>query len=295
MAMRVTFNTTFTNGLADINATAARLAEWQRQVSSQKRVQKPSDDPSAAANVVGEQTEMAALDQFKETTDSVDSRLRVVDTLLSDIISSLTSAQTTAAAGRTTVTTAQQRQALAQQIRGIRDNVLQDFNGQYRGTFLFSGTATLTAPFSKNNAGVVQPYAGTSDVQQLDIDRNRSVEVTVDGGAVAGNLFQAFDTIATAIETGNMTQIDAGMTDLNAAFDRLTTAQSRVGLALGDLDAHRLRLNTARNAADSRRSSLEDANLAESISRMQQADTAYRAALSAFSQTGRLSLMDYIR
>jgi flagellar hook-associated protein 3 FlgL len=291
----VTFNTTFRNGLADISTAAERLAEWQRQVSSQKRIHAPSVDPSAASTVVTDRTEMAALDQFRQTTDSVESRMAVVDTYLSDIVSNLTAAQTTAAAARSTVTTPEQRQALALQLRGIRDNILQDVNGQYRGVFLFSGTAVLTSPFTKDGSGVVQAYAGNSSLQRLDIDRNRSVEVTVDGGAVVGDLFQVFETLATAIEGGDMPQIDAGLDGLSAAFSRVTTAQSRVGIVLADLDEHRMRLDSARRASDARRSSLEDANLAEAITGMQQADTAYRAALGTLSTTGRLSLMDYLR
>jgi flagellar hook-associated protein 3 FlgL len=293
--MRVTFNSTFRNGLIDVNAAAERYAEWQRQVSSQKRVQSPSDDPSAAAAIVGERAQMARLDQFRQTTDSVDSRLRVVDTLLSDIITSLTAAQTTAAAGRSTILTDQQRHALAQQIRGIRDNILLDFTGQYRGAYIFSGTATLTPPFSKDASGTVQPYAGTSAVQVLDIERSRAVEVTIDGGLVAGDLFPALESLATAIETENLPQVDAGIASLNAAFNRVTSAQTRVGITLGDLEGHRSRLDAARRSADSRRSSLEDANLAEAISRMQQAETAYKAALGALGTNTRVSLMDYLR
>jgi flagellar hook-associated protein 3 FlgL len=141
----------------------------------------------------------------------------------------------------------------------------------------------------------VQAYAGTNQVQEQDIDRTRAVEVTLDGGAVAGDLFQVLDTLTQAIETGDMTQIDAGLAGLDAAFSRVTTAQSRVGVTLGDLDRHRGRLDSALRAADARRSSLEDANLVEAISRMQQADTAYRAALSALGNNGRVSLMDYLR
>jgi flagellar hook-associated protein 3 FlgL len=293
--MRVTFNTTFRGGLADVATAAERLAEFQRQVSSHKRVHTPSADPSAASIIVTDRTEMAALDQFRQTTDSVESRLAVVDTYLSDIVSNLTAAQTTAAAARTTVTTPQQRQALAQQLRGIRDNILQDVNGQYRGVFLFSGTAVLTPPFAKDALGTVQAYAGNSSLQRLDIDRNRTVDATVDGGAVIGDLFQVFESLATAIEDGDMPQIDAGLDGLSAAFSRVTTAQSRVGIVLADLDEHRMRLDAAHRASDARRSSLEDANLAEAITRMQQADTAYRAALGALSTTGRLSLMDYLR
>jgi flagellar hook-associated protein 3 FlgL len=219
----------------------------------------------------------------------------VVDTYLSDIISNLTAAQTTAAAARSTVVKPEQRLALAQQLRGIRDNILQDFNGQYRGAFLFAGTATLTSPFVKDGAGVVQPYQGNSSAQMLDVDRNRAVAVTVDGGTVAGDLFDVLENLAAAIEAGDSAQMDAGLDGLSAAFTRVTTAQSRVGVTLGDLDDHRLRLDAARRASDARRSSLEDANLVEAISRMQQAETAYRAALGALATNGRLSLMDYLR
>lgn len=292
--MRVTFNTTYRDGLEGIQTAAARLAEWQRQVSSQRRVQFASDDPAAAAAVVGERAEMASLDQFEETTDSVDARLHVVDSLLSDILSNLTAAQTTAAAGRSTILTADQRSALALQMRGLRDNILMDVNGQYRGTFVFSGTAVLTPPFAKDAAGIVQAYAGTQQAQGLDIDRTRSVETTLDGGAIVADLFPAMDALAAAIENGDMAQVDAGLSDLQAAFDRVTAAQSRVGVTLGDLDAHRMRLDAMRRASDQRRSSLEDANLAEAISRMQQAETAYRAALGALGTSGRLSLMDYL-
>lgn len=292
--MRVTFNTTYRDGLEGIESAAARLAEWQRQVSSQRRVQYASDDPAAASAIVGERAEMASLDQFKETTDSVDARLHVVDSLLSDMLSNLTAAQTTAAAGRSTILTPDQREALALQLRGLRDNILMDVNGQYRGTFVFSGTASLTAPFAKDASGAVQAYAGNTRTQGLDLDRTRSVEVTLDGGAIMADLFPVMDALATAIEAGDMDQIDAGLDGLEAAFERVTTAQSRVGVALGDLDAHRIRLDTMRRASDQRRSSLEDANLAEAISRMQQAETAYRAALGALGTSGRLSLMDYL-
>jgi flagellar hook-associated protein 3 FlgL len=193
------------------------------------------------------------------------------------------------------VLTAEQRSALALQLRGVRDNLLQDFNGQYRGTYLFSGTAVLTAPFAKDAGGQVQAYAGNASVQELDIDRSRSVEVTVDGGQVAGDLFTALESLAVAVESGDMAGVDAGLQALNDAFARATTAQSRVGATLGDLEHHRGRLGAARRAADGRRSSLEDANLAEAISQMQLAETAYRAALGALGTTGQLSLMDYLR
>ena len=75
----------------------------------------------------------------------------------------------------------------------------------------------------------------------------------------------------------------------------MTAAQSRVGGFLATIEDHRTQLSDSKRASDSRRSSLEDANLAEAITKMQQADAAHRAAVGAVGATSRLSLMDYLR
>ena len=93
-----------------------------------------------------------------------------------------------------------------------------------------------------------------------------------------------------------MAGIDSGLAALGQAFERVTDAQTAVGLDLSRL--HR-GSHPARPHAARRRSApvavAEDANLAESISGMTQADAAHRAALGALANAGRLSLMDYLK
>jgi flagellin-like hook-associated protein FlgL len=47
-------------------------------------------------------------------------------------------------------------------------------------------------------------------------------------------------------------------------------------------------------ASQTRLSAVEDANMADAISGMQTADTAYKAALAAVGTAGKTSLMDYL-
>jgi flagellin-like hook-associated protein FlgL len=54
-------------------------------------------------------------------------------------------------------------------------------------------------------------------------------------------------------------------------------------------------MSALRQAAESQRAKLEDANLAEAIARMSQADTSYRGALGAVSIAERQTLLDYLR
>lgn len=293
--MRVTFNQMFRNGVADILNAAEELARRQREVSSLKKVQVPSDDPSASGAIVGERAEVRLVDQYVRATDSVDSRLSVVDSVLTDIIKNIETTLVRASAGRSSFLNQTQRDALALDIEGLRDAILTDVNQQFRGTYLFSGTQATTPPFSKDAAGVVQAYAGNADTTEIDVDGRRAVEVTLDGGAVVASLFDDITALANAVRAGDTAAVETGMQAMQAAFDRAVNAQSRVGNGLATLEDHRGRLSDIRRASEARRASLEEANLAESITKMQQADTAHRAALGAVSSTARLSLLDFLR
>jgi flagellar hook-associated protein 3 FlgL len=296
--MRVTFSSTFRNGMIDVNAAAARLADATRRMGSGKLLNAASDNPGAMSQTISQHTEMGVLDQYVKQNDSVESRLSVADSALTDIIKNITAAQGRGAGGRSTVLTPTQRQALAQEIRGSRDAILRGINTGYNGIYLFAGARTTQPPYG--GGPPISPYQGDARTTSVDVTRGRAVQVTWDGqsimqGGAANDLFTTLSNLADAVETGDMTGIDSSMADLNLAFDRVTTAQSSIGVELSSLTDDRSRTSDLRRAADKRRSVLEDANLAESISGAEQADQAHRAALQALSTAGRLSLMDYLK
>jgi flagellin-like hook-associated protein FlgL len=64
---------------------------------------------------------------------------------------------------------------------------------------------------------------------------------------------------------------------------------------LRTIEEDRSRLSEAARSAKAQISTLEDANMAEAISGMTEAETAYRAALGATAKLHNLSLMDYLK
>jgi flagellar hook-associated protein 3 FlgL len=275
---RVTNNTIFRNSLTDIQATAEAFARAQQQVSSGRRIQQASDDPSAAATGLRERAEIRATDRYRDANDSVDSRLRVADSVLSDIISSITTAQSKAAQGRTTILTPQQREAVALEIEGTKEAIFTAINTSYRGIYLFAGADTSAAPYTKAGS-VVSAYQGDATVVKVDVSRTSSAAVTVDGGSLLqggpGDVFQTLDALAAAVRAGN-------------------TSQGRVGATLSALPAEKLRLDELRRASDTRRSQAEEISLAEAISEMTRAQQAQQAAIAAAGQNQKRSLMDYL-
>jgi flagellar hook-associated protein 3 FlgL len=298
--MRVTFAAQNRNSTAGLEESASRLLEFQRQVSTGKRIEKPSDDPGATTGAIAEHAESAAIDQYARATDSVASRLSVIDTVLSDLITQLTAAQVSAASARGSSKTQSQRDAAATDLASIRDTIFSDLTTMFNGTYLFSGTASTTVPFTRVGNGPVSAYAGAATEMVVDIDQQRAVKVAFNGqlitqGADAQDIFAELDSLITAMRAGNTAGIDAGMQALTRMFTRVTTAQGRVGADQRTIDDQKLRLDQLKRASAARLSALEDANLAEAITGMAQADAAYRAALGAVNSVARLSLMDYLK
>ena len=298
--MRVTFNAQNRNSTAGLEDAASRLLEFQRQVSTGKRIEKPSDDPSATLGSIGEHTEMAAIDQYARATDTIASRLSVVDTVLSDLIVQIERAQVASASARGSSKTPVQREAAAVDLEGIRDTIFSDMNTAFNGTFVFSGSASTVAPYTQAGSGPVSAYAGSTSEMVVDIDQQRAVKIAFNGqivtqGTDPQDIFVEFDTLIAAVRAGDTAGIDAGMQALQRMFDRVSTAQGRVGADLRTIDEQKLRLSELRRSSVRRLSSLEDTNMAEAISGMAQADAAYRAALGAVNSVTRMSLMDYLR
>ena len=298
--MRLTFSAMHRNAQDGIESASTRLMEFQRQVSTGKRIEKPSDDPSATLGSIGEHNETAALDQYARATDTVGSRLSVVDTVLSDLITQVERAQVASASARGSSKTQGQRDAAATELEGIRDTIFSDMNTAFNGSYLFSGSNSTVAPYSRTPGGPVSAYAGSANEMVVDVDQQRAVKMTFNGqgvtqGGDAQDIFVEFDNLIAAVRAGDDAGIGAGMDALKRMFDRVSTAQGRVGADLRTIDEQKVRLGELKRSSEKRISALEDTNMAEAISGMAQADAAYRAALGAASTVTRQSLMDFLR
>jgi len=299
MSVRVTFSSQFRDGAAGIQTASERVIEAQRQVTTGRRISRPSDDPSGAAMAAIERTRIAAADQYSRASDSVNSRLSVIDSALSDIIERLSAAQTTALKGMGSIRSANEREAAAQTLEGIRTTLMDDFNTSFHGSFVFAGAQSTTRPYALSGAAV-GAYAGSATEVQVDIGEEESVTVGFNGtdiakGTAPKHVFDVIDDLVAAIRAGDDTAAQANVAELGNAFTRATTAQTRVGVGMKQIEGQQTRLQDAKLAAGERLSRLEDADMAAAITEMTKADAAYRAALGAIGSATKVSLMDYLK
>lgn len=295
--MRILFDA-LRDGLSSINTASRQLAEAQEQVASGRRILGAGDDPLGTQQAIGEHATMGALDAYTRTTSSASSRLAAIDNVLAALGNKLTAANVAATSARGSNADTSVRSAASAEIRSLRDGILADINTKFQGTSLFAGSATNQQAYAQN-AGA-WTYQGNTSTVQVEVERGRRVSITFDGQAIlqgsdAANVLSSLDALATAIDAGDSAAIGAGIAAIERAFARTQRAVGSLGADERTIDEAGVRLSSLKVAANNRRAALEDVNLAEAVTRMTQAETSYRAALTAVSTAERQSLLDYLR
>lgn len=294
--MRVTFNA-LNNGLDAINTAADQLIEAQWQVSTGKRLRQLSTDPAASQRAVVERAALANVDSYQRAGSAAATRLATLDQTLSDLVDQITRAQVAASSGHPDTANPTTRAAAATTLQGIRDAMAANINTQTQGVYLFGGSISDRPPYVAGGTGWA--YQGDAAPVLTEVDDGRRVAMTLDGqsilqGSDSADLLTTVDALATAVQNGDAPAINAGIDALQRAFQRVSRALSLVGTDQVSVEDSGKHLQSLHLAGEKRVSELEDANLAEAITRMSRAQTAYNAALGAVGTAGRNSLLNYL-
>jgi flagellar hook-associated protein 3 FlgL len=295
--MRMTFSQ-IQGSLDAINVAAAQFARAQQQVGTGKRLQRPSDDPLAAGRAIQHSTQLANIDSYARSADAASTRLSVLDSALSNMGDILTDALATATSGAGSQASQTARDTAGTKLTALRDDLAKALNATSSGVYVFSGSKTQTPPYANTTGSWV--YSGDTAAVTVDTGKARAVAVTVDGqkvakGSDAQDVFTVLDSLAADVQSGNTAGVTTGIAALNRAFGRVVKAQSVVGTDEASVVDGQTQLTKLRLSATQQLSNDQEINMADAISQMSRAQTAYQAALGAVSAASKQSLLDYLR
>lgn len=302
---RVTHRTIQEQSLANLQSNLASMATLNEQLSTGKRINRPSDDPTGTVDALRLRTLQRDNEQYGKNANDGLAWLNATDTALSSTQSQLRVASTRALqalnSGTQNSTT---RAALAAEVDGVLSAVKGLANSTYSGRSLFAGTGVGDAVTATGAAGA-QTFAwattGTGTVTR-QIGPNDSVRVDTDGKAVFGDdtsgnpsVFTVLQNISNAIKAGDDTALSTALTQLQSRQAVVTTAQTNVG-------ARTTRVTDAQSAVEDRDvaltkqlSDVQDVDFPKAVIALQSQQTAYNAALQVTAKTLQTSLMDFIR
>jgi flagellar hook-associated protein 3 FlgL len=281
--------------LDELNRIRSDIDKHANEIATGKRVRVPSDDPIAAARATRTQTRLDAIEEYRFATETASGELLVVDDILNSLELLMDTAASAAAAGRSGTTSPEAFDVLANEVDGLREEVLRLSNSQYEGRFLFAGRQTLAPAFAQT-AGVVS-YQGDVVAPTARVGAQSVVETTIPGSDLfvgALDVFQVLGDLRDGLAAGDTAAVATEAANLEQIATRITSYRARVGHTLEELDRHSLRLS-GQNIEEQRALSRDiDADLVESISRLNLQNTALQATLGTGARLMSISLLDLL-
>ena len=285
--------------LASIEQAQQNQQTAIQQMSTGRSVNNLSDNPAAAAGLVGNNALSSENDQFLTNVSDVQGKLQTADSALSNATQLLTTAITVGAQGANGTLSDSDRQALAQQVQGLQQQMLGLANTAYEGVYVFGGTNVSAPPFAQDtSASSGVQYNGNSDATSVQIAEGTSVQTNVAGNQLflnsGGNVFSALNDLANALTSGN--GIAAANTEVQQAFSQLTTQRITYGNGLSQLQSSQNFLNQEQVNLSTQQNQLVGANLTAVVANESQAQVDLQAALSATGQVLNLpNLLTYLK
>lgn len=230
--MRITNNIILHNTTGNINGNKVNVNNLNNQMTSHKKIQRPSENPVIAVRSLRLRTTLSEIDQYYENNiPDAESWMKVTETALANMKTILTDIRTQCTYGASDQITADDRKTILTQLEKLRDQVYAEGNADYAGRTVFTGYRTnqkLTFMTDDNTTS----YNITQGLSYKNLEEHRyySDEVTlpttateVTGNTISNPKQATFDRIRLSYgEIDSITDKDGNALSTNGATGTLS-------------------------------------------------------------------------
>lgn len=303
MSTRITDSMASRSVLRDLTRSYGALSRTQRQLSSGKALNRPSDDPFAVNRAIALRGDLEGMRQYRKNVNEGSGWTTATEAALSRFTDVLQRARELLVDGGNDSNGQVAREAIATEIDQLTESLKQEANATYEGRHVFAGTATETAPYE---LGPVDGYAGNAGSVTRVIGAGVAVDVNVSAqnllgegqGAADNKLLDVMRDIAENLRGGTAADAEAlrgtDLQRLDSNLDELSRVRAVVGATANRLTAAGTRLDELEESGLDLLSKTEDADMAETLVKYSNQRNVYEAALKAGSNIVQMSLLDFL-
>lgn len=303
--MRITQNMMSNIFMSNLRRQTEAMLQRQEQIASQKRINRPSDDPGGMGRVLAGRSSLSTINQYANNIQQGKTRLEFSEETLSFVDELVQQARRIAEEKSGDSVTAAERSFGATQVKEIYDQVLQLANSKFGDRYMFSGDQTDTAAFTRDD-DYNATYHGDDGSFKVPIADNVVVNIDADGrnyfqdGANGGvNIFDELRDLIHGLENADLaagsTQIDATINPLADAHVQIMDKRSEAGPKLYRLQATEEHWMNIQNSVQEAIGREEDVDAAQLIIELKNLETAYESTLAAASRIIQPSLVNFLK
>lgn len=173
--MRISTSLYFQRAINAMSERQSELSKTQTQLATGKRVLTASDDPAAAARILGLNKALETVNQYQDNAGRLTTRLEQEESVVSSVVNLLQRAKELAIQGNNAVLSSADRDAIAAELYQLVDGMMGLANTRdAEGEYIFSGFQSKTIPFTRPALGTFD-YAGDQGQRSLQISADRKV------------------------------------------------------------------------------------------------------------------------
>lgn len=167
--MRITNTMMRNNSLLNMQKNKAAYNKYLEQYNTEKKISRPSDDPTIAVRALKYRSTLVEIKQYKSNIDDARAWMDATETYLKDVngrMDEMISYCTQAATG---TYSAEQRQDIVTQLKQFSQYIYeQDANADYAGRYLFTGYRTdVPMLFDKAQKNVTYAITENLDINEI--------------------------------------------------------------------------------------------------------------------------------
>jgi len=153
--MRVTNSLLVSNYINDINMNMRKMMKLQSQMTSNKKINRLSDDPVGVIKSLNARSKLKDIEQYRKTITSANARLAASETAIMDMDRVMKRAYELAVYMANDTNTSDERSAAAAEIKELMGHLLSVVNSTHGDEYLFGAFNVMTSPFTLNAAGEI--------------------------------------------------------------------------------------------------------------------------------------------
>jgi len=294
--MRVTQSMITNNSLRNLSTSYARLGKYQDQLSTGKKINRPSDDPVVAIKGMFYRTNLTEVEQYKRNLSEVYTWIENSEAGIEHATQVLQRARELLVQGKNGTNSNDDREAIAREIEQLKRDLVQIANTQVAGRYIFNGTNIHDAPIVDGNPPVYSTNHNNDDFL-IEVSQGVRLKVNINPNNVfSEELFRTMQGIQDKLDGINPAlDFDTLLNELDQHMDKMLAERSELGARYNRVELIEARINQQQVIASRILSDNEDADIERVITDLKTQESVHRAALGVGARIIQPTLIDFLR
>ncbi len=240
--------------LAQLGTNGTRVAKLMEQLSSQKRVNVPSDDPVAASRLVQLGREQAAIKQYQSNITSLSGALSVQESHITALSNQVLSVSDKLKLANNSTLSEKDQEGYGAELASMLDSLVATLNSKNEnGSYLFSGTQTNSETVTFDEASGQYVFGGNNNTREtivangVSITENSNVSGAFSGSGNDLEMLNKLKALSDKMQDPNVDYADY-KDELSAMIDTTQNTSDNLGALFTDLGGRQNRLTLINDA-----------------------------------------------